>query len=310
MSGLDLEPDYLPPRPLTGREGRPTFYRKKRPAMPILERTFSHIRGLKAPGKERALWGQGVETLDDLYRSGLAPPAGKGCDWYGETKRAIEGRDHEFFASRLPKDHLYRVAMAFPEETAFLDIETTGLSRHYDDVTIVGWSLGGDFKAIVKGRDDPGEFRRDMARSKALVTFNGKCFDLPFLGVAYGDLPFPKAHVDLMYLCKNVGLAGWQKSIERQIGLTRLEGDGDGEMAVSLWYAYRRGRNPRQRAAALRELVIYNFADVNSMKLIFDACLERLADAGDLPRRFPDRFKPLASRPDFENSFPCPLDPF
>jgi uncharacterized protein YprB with RNaseH-like and TPR domain len=276
----------------------------------ILEHTFIHIRGLKTADKERALWERGIKNHEDLLRSGLLPASAGQADWYAQTKRAIAEGDHDYFAERLPRDQHYRVAMAFPKETAFLDIETTGLSRQYDQITIVGWSLGGDFKVMVYGRDDPLELTRDLGQAKALVTFNGKTFDVPFLNRSFTDLAIPKAHVDLRYLCKKVGLNGGQKSIEREIGLRRLEGDGDGRMAVALWYAYKGGRNDQSRKKALKDLIIYNFADVNAMKLIFDACLERLARRGHLPQHYGDHFKPLSRRPDFENSFPFSLEPF
>ncbi|MDR2367674.1 MAG: ribonuclease H-like domain-containing protein [Deltaproteobacteria bacterium] len=279
--------------------------------MSILDHTFIHIHGFKAAQRERELWAQGVMTHDDLLGAGPFPAAKNLPAWVTETKRAIAKKDHDFFATHLPEDQHYRVAMAYPSDTAFVDIETTGLSRHADDITVIGWSLAGKFKAIVHGRDDPGEFTRDLASSRAMVTFNGKSFDVPFLSKAFRALHFPKAHVDLRYLCKNVGLVGGQKSIEAQLGLSRQEGKGDGYMAVQLWHEYRNRRLTRsRRIEALKALILYNFADVNAMKLIFDACLDKLSASGHLPARYPNHFGPLAGRPDFREAFPCPLEPF
>jgi uncharacterized protein YprB with RNaseH-like and TPR domain len=98
--------------------------------------------------------------------------------------------------------------------------------------------------------------------------------------------------------------------IEYQIGLRRHEGQGDGARAVELWYIYKQGRNLRDKKNALRELVIYNFADIDNMKHIFDACLVKMAQRGYLPIQYGGLFRPLSVRPNFENNFPCSLDPF
>ncbi|MDR2300478.1 MAG: ribonuclease H-like domain-containing protein [Deltaproteobacteria bacterium] len=277
--------------------------------MTILEHTFIHL-GLVSSHEERSLWGEGVRTIDDLIKRSPGCRDEKVAKAIAKTKRALEERDHVFFAKALPKDQLFRVAVAYPQETAFLDIETTGLSRTRNQITIVGWTLGEAFKVIVYGRDDPAELYDDLAKSKALVTFNGTSFDLPFLKSAFPDLGFPLAHVDLRYLCKSLNLVGGQKSIERQIGLCRHEGQGDGLMAVALWNEYKYGRGRGQRAQALKDLIIYNFADVNSMKHIFDACLEKMADQGHLPLRYDHHFRALCFKPDFYNSFPFSLEPF
>jgi len=39
----------------------------------------------------------------------------------------------------------------YPERVLFLDIETTGLSHHYDEITVIGWSIGGKASTMVKG---------------------------------------------------------------------------------------------------------------------------------------------------------------
>jgi uncharacterized protein YprB with RNaseH-like and TPR domain len=277
--------------------------------MTILEHTFIHL-GIVSIHEERSLWSEGVRNLDDLIKRSALCKKDQVIQAIALTKRAIAERDHDYFASLLPKDQLFRVALAYPNETTFLDIETTGLSRSTNQITIVGWALGNSFKVMVYGRDDPRELYNDLANSKALVTFNGNAFDLPFLKQTFPGLLFPKAHVDLRYLCKAHDLVGGQKSIEQQIGLFRHEGQGDGYMAVTLWNNYKYGQSYHKRVQALKNLIIYNFADVDSMKDIFDACLKRMADKGHLPFRYDHHFRALSARPDFHNSFPFSLEPF
>ena len=129
-----------------------------------------------------------------------------------------------------------------PDRVMFLDIETTGLSHYYDEITVVGWSIGGQAKTFIKG-DDPSNLINDAAIAEALVTFNGIRFDARFLRQEFPDIRLPKVHIDLMYLCRRVGLTGGQKSIETELKLNfrqELE-DVDGFAAVLLWHRYLRG---------------------------------------------------------------------
>src|SRR5208282_3397125 len=63
-------------------------------------------------------------------------------------------------------------ALEEPNRVLFLDVETTGLSRYYDDVTLVGWLLDGVYRVYVAG-DDPEFLLSDLRSASALVTFNG-----------------------------------------------------------------------------------------------------------------------------------------
>jgi uncharacterized protein YprB with RNaseH-like and TPR domain len=96
----------------------------------------------------------------------------------------------------------------------FLDVETTGLSRYYDDVTLVGWLLDGVYQVYIAG-DDPWSLLSALRSASALVTFNGTLFDLGFLEKTFTGLSLPSAHLDLRYLAKSVGLTGGQKAIEK-----------------------------------------------------------------------------------------------
>ena len=40
-----------------------------------------------------------------------------------------------------------------PNEVLFLDIETTGLSRYYDYVTLIGFAIGGKYEVVLAGED-------------------------------------------------------------------------------------------------------------------------------------------------------------
>lgn len=166
----------------------------------------------------------------------------------------------------------------YPERVLFLDIETTGLSHHYDEITVIGWSIGGRASTMVKGESHQ-RLREDAKDALALVTFNGIRFDQRFIRQEFPDVALPPHHIDLMYLCRRVGLTGGQKAIERELGL-ELRGeiaDVDGFAAVLLWHRYLRGD-----VAALESLVRYNRADIAAMGAIFDHVIDRLQIEPDL----------------------------
>jgi predicted nuclease with RNAse H fold/dephospho-CoA kinase len=170
------------------------------------------------------------------------------------------------------------VCVEHPERVLFLDIETTGLSLYYDEITIVGWSYAGRAKTFIKGNDVT-ELLSDADKSLAMVTFNGIRFDRRFLEQEFSAISLPDIHIDLMYLCRRVGLTGGQKSIEQQLDINFREGisDVDGFAAVLLWHSYLRGDTE-----ALRTLIKYNRADIAAMGSLFDIALERLGYVPDL----------------------------
>jgi uncharacterized protein YprB with RNaseH-like and TPR domain/predicted nuclease with RNAse H fold len=156
-----------------------------------------------------------------------------------------------------------------PEGAMFLDIETTGLSKHYDYITLVGYEVSGNYHVWLPGQDDS-HFRATLARATSLVTFNGSGFDLPFLDASFENLPWPKHHVDLRYACRRIGITGGQKAIERELHINCRDGveEVDGAMAVVLWHRYLRGDK-----SALRQLIGYNRADVRAMAHVLDHVL-------------------------------------
>lgn len=204
-----------------------------------------------------------------------------------------------------------------PEKVLFLDIETTGLSHHYDEITVIGWSFGGRSSTIIKGQR-PDRLIKDARDAAVLVTFNGIRFDERFLRREYPDVISPKYHIDLMYLCRRVGLVGGQKKIERNLGIEVRDdiSDLDGAEAVILWHRYLRGDT-----SALKTLVRYNRADIAAMGAILDKLtdlfwteLDLFAEPTKLERwsapknmselpRFQKPSRHLSKPPDFEDIF-------
>lgn len=183
-------------------------------------------------------------------------------------------------AKAIPKDLRDKLAICHEhaDRVLFLDIETTGLSHFYDEITIVGWSFGGKSGTFIKGQDPSGLFQVAQ-RAIAVVTFNGIRFDQRFLKQEFPHVSLPEAHIDLMYLCRRVGLTGGQKAIETTLGLNfreDLEGV-DGFAAVLLWHQYLRGD-----LKALKRLIAYNRADIAAMGGLMDHALGLLGYEPDL----------------------------
>jgi uncharacterized protein YprB with RNaseH-like and TPR domain/predicted nuclease with RNAse H fold/dephospho-CoA kinase len=182
--------------------------------------------------------------------------------------------------SRKPRRSIEPHILAALNEASgvlFLDVETTGLSRHYDELTLVGWLSDGAYRVYVAG-DDPEPLLSTLRAASALVTFNGTLFDLAFLAKSFPGLSLPRVHADLRFLARRVGLTGGQKAIERDLGIQIRSGveELDGAHAVLLWHRYLRGD-----VGSLRRLIEYNRCDVVAMQHILDEVLERLVSNPD-----------------------------
>lgn len=175
----------------------------------------------------------------------------------GRSARGTPGR--RALAAKLGR------ALARPDRVAFVDVETTGLSRYYHRPTLVGVMVAGNAHCWLAG-DPPETLGRMLAEAITLVTFNGTLFDVGFLRMIDPGLVLPDDHVDLRYAVRQVGLSGGQKRIEKELGINRGALDGaDGGGAVSLWHRYARGD-----IGALRTLIDYNRADLDGMRAILD----------------------------------------
>lgn len=263
----------------------------------MLTNTFRHLRGISGC-KEASLWRAGILTWDDydaqttVQQSLFADPLHYSNSPLNPSRRALQENNLDFFARTLDRQQHFRIALAYPRETLFLDIETTGLSWYYDRITLVGWSVGGKFDFLIAG-ESPDKLFSAIANAKVLVTFNGTMFDLPFLKRTYPELHFPPIHVDLRFLAKRVGLTGGQKEIERKLKLHRGKNIEQviGENAPILWHRFVRGDTD-----SLMSLIEYNRADVYGMEFIFDKVIDRLIKKEEIPNQLRGNIPPFFSR--------------
>lgn len=232
----------------------------------MLRSTFLHLSGI-GPVTEAELWRQGVDTWEAFRASRQLAELGSERrrrleNELAASETALRHREAGFFARRLPGPEHWRLYPEFAAATAFLDIETTGLSPYEGTVTVVGVHGGGATRSFVAD-DDLEELPAYLRRFALLVTFNGSLFDVPFLEVRFPHLVVPPAHIDLRFLLRRLGYSGGLKRIEQVLGIGSRDGvEGiHGLDAVRLWEAYRAGHR-----VALDRLVRYNRADTVNLE--------------------------------------------
>lgn len=254
-----------------------------------IKSTFLHLKGFGKKTEQR-LWEKGVldwehyntlEQQDNLFYNGFATIL-------EDSFVAYKKKDVDFFAQTLPRNEYCRLALSFPEDVLFLDIETTGLSSYYDYVTVIGWSIKNEYGYYIHGLNDITHFQEVLNKAKILVTFNGSIFDIPFLKTHFRELAFPRCHIDLRFLAKSNGLEGGQKQIEQIIGFKRPKSlqETSGFAATLLWDEYKWGKK-----TSLEKLVKYNHSDIEGMKAIFDYCIKNMYKKNKLSKFFEKPFE-------------------
>jgi hypothetical protein len=243
----------------------------------MLKSSFIHIPGI-GPVTESYLWGTGVFSWEDfvVHYDRLKLPSLKKekiRNHLALSSAHLQKRNIHFFADTLPKSEMWRVYPEFKDRVAFLDIETTGLSPYYNDITLIGIFDGKDAKTYIAGKNLDG-FVADINKYDLMVTFNGSIFDAPFIASKFPEFVTPP-QIDLRFFLKRLGYSGGLKSVERQLGIMRSSElkDVDGYYAVILWNRYIRGD-----ANALKLLIEYNVADVINLKTLMEEGYRMMQD--------------------------------
>jgi uncharacterized protein YprB with RNaseH-like and TPR domain len=231
----------------------------------MLRNTFCHIPGISV-SKERRLWDTGIsswDALDQTTRVGLPKKLTYSLTTHvQESLRSLHSGSPNYFAERLPSNQHWRLFPEFRHTIAYLDIETTGLG-YGNYITTIAIYDGRSIYHYVRG-DNLSDFAKDIVKFSLLVTYNGKCFDVPFLERQF-KIKIDHAHIDLRYVLKSLGYGGGLKACERSFGIDRKGlADVDGYFAVLLWNDFIKNKNPK----ALETLLAYNIEDVLNLELL------------------------------------------
>lgn len=239
----------------------------------MLTHTFCHLPGV-GPATERSWWNQGIVTWNEFLARKPSPMSTKRHLVLGheleESLHHLQSGQAAYFAARLSKSEMWRLFTSFTDSLAYVDIETTGGLDGLDHITSIAVYDRRYVHTFVHGRNL--EQAADILnQTQLLVTYNGACFDLPYLQREL-NIPNWSAHIDLRFLLANLGFRGGLKGCERQLGINREELDGfDGYLAVLLWHGYQ----THQDARYLNTLLRYNCEDVINLDLLMTEAWNR-----------------------------------
>jgi len=243
----------------------------------MLTKTFIHIQSIGAI-TEQLLWESGIKDWDSIdgdLPSHVAPRRRyfllSGIE---ESRRHFDGCNPSYFSKLLPANQSWRLFPEFRESTVYLDIETTGLDRYFNEITTIALYDSQVIKTYVQGQNLD-DFVDDIQQYKVIVSYNGKSFDVPFLEHHF-NIRLSQAHIDLRYVLSSLGFRGGLKGCERQLGMDRGDlSDIDGFFAVLLWDEYQRTGDQQ----ALDTLLAYNIQDtINLENLLVTAYNLKLKD--------------------------------
>ena len=175
-----------------------------------------------------------------------------------------------------------------PSRTVFMDIETTGFSRTYDTVYLIGLAFyrGGEFRVrqyLAAAEADEAKVLKsaveDMMDFDTVVTYNGDMFDLPFIRerakrmrVWTDEMQRWDMHVDSIDLLRRYrryqSFFGWPnlklKTVEACLGISRQD-PFDGGQLIEVFYEYTRTDDERLESV----LLLHNYEDiVNLLELL------------------------------------------
>ena len=160
-----------------------------------------------------------------------------------------------YFSEALPAGCIWRLFPEFRKDTAFIDIETTGLDGPGDYITTIAVFDGHKIQHYVYGQNLT-DFKHDIGRFKVIVTYNGSIFDLPFIRSRL-EVPMDQTHIDLRQLLASLDITGGLKKCEAELGIGRGVMTGiNGLFTMGLWLDYSRGND-----RALETLLAYNVLD-------------------------------------------------
>jgi uncharacterized protein YprB with RNaseH-like and TPR domain len=230
----------------------------------MLHNTFHHIPGI-GEKKESFLWSSGILSWDKFcepYPVRLSPKTTELIESYLNYSRLeVKKENSRFFSDLLPSHLHWRFFPEFRHSAVYLDIETNGMDIYQGTITTIALYDGTSVSVYVKNQNFK-QFKEDIKKYNLIITYNGKCFDIPFIENYFG-IKLNQAHIDLRFILGSLGYKGGLKSCEIAFGIDRGDLQGiDGYFAVLLWNDYIINGNYK----ALETLLAYNSMDVVNLE--------------------------------------------
>lgn len=231
---------------------------------------------------EKKIWGNGISDWDDFLNRKQIRGLARHRKLYYDRKilsarKALYNSDSSYFIDLLPQSENWRLYDFFKEDAVFLDIETTGLSKLNDDITVFGLYDGLNTKIMIKNINlDFASLRKELQKYKLFVTFNGASFDIPFIEKRYPNLLPKIPNFDVKSITNKLSLKGGLKNIERALGIKRSDivDKFYGGDALTLWKMYRATGDEHY----LNLLVEYNEYDIMNLKKVAEHCVKRMKE--------------------------------
>ena len=229
---------------------------------------------------EQNIWKNGIPNWDSFLKRNNIKGLSRHRKLYYNRKilnarKALYNFDSTYFLDIMPQLEMWRLYDFFKEDAVFLDIETTGLSKSNDDITVFGLYDGINTKIMIKGINlDYNALKKELQKYKLIVTFNGASFDLPFIEKRYPNLLPKIPNFDVKSVTDRLELRGGLKNIEKMLGIKRnpiIEKFYGGD-ALTLWRMYRATGDDYY----LNLLVEYNEYDIVNLKIIAEHCVKKM----------------------------------
>ncbi|MBU0535730.1 MAG: ribonuclease H-like domain-containing protein [Nanoarchaeota archaeon] len=226
--------------------------------------------------KEKSIWNQGIDDWDNFISKSKVKGVGARKPLFdrqiNSLRKALYGQDASYLKSAIPRSEAWRLYDFFKDEAVFLDIET---AHYYGYITVIGLYDGYNTKMMIKDINlDKNILKKELAKYKLIVTFNGSSFDLPVIERYFQGVIPDVPHIDLRHVCSRIGLTGGLKSIEKQLNIKRLPEleHVTGEDAAELWRTFKATGDDYY----LDLLIKYNEEDIINLKPIADFAVKEL----------------------------------
>lgn len=237
----------------------------------MLEESFIFFEGIETKS-EKKIWNQGIKNWKEYLDSETKGFSKRKKSFHRKEIEKINKNLKNFkeLSKIIAKQHHWRLWELLDENILFLDIETTGRF----DITVIGLFDGEEQKFLVKGKNLSKELFLEIINNyDAIVTFNGRSFDIPVIEKYFG-IKIEKIHIDLMHICRKIGLTGGLKNIEKEIGIARPEEveSANGSDAILLWNSYLITGDEE----FLMKLLLYNEQDCVNLKTLAEYAIPKL----------------------------------